>query len=312
MPKFLLLLLMIVSISVNADVHCTQCKKKISGQYLLSKNKKPYCSKRCFSSTLPKCSVCKNAITGRYKSANNKVFCSDKCFSSILPKCTLCTSALTKAFKVDDSHYCEKCIKFDRCFSCKHPIQKGVIYRDKRKYCLDCKESSVFSDDEAQKIYQQAIKEHKWLLGANGVKIPPLKFVDLNVMKEFNHHHDENGMSLRGFYQETKVERETLDSRNRVIDRSVKKTGEMIYILNGLSKEEVMVTAIHELTHDWLSDYYKGIKVAPLWIEEGFCQYVAYNYCIDKKYTKLAEKIKNAPDQVYGKGAKFYLEKFGP
>lgn len=313
MFKFLILIFFLsLHTLVNAEVSCTHCKRDISGQYLLSKDKKAYCSKKCFSSTLPKCSQCKKAIVGRFKTLKNQAFCSDRCFNKVLPKCTLCTSPVTKAFKVDASLYCPKCISLERCFKCTHPFVKGVVYKDGRKFCLPCKETAVFSDKEAALIYKKAIGEHKKLLGVAGVKIPPLKFVDWKTIKEFHHNHGEGGgMSLRGFYQETKLEKETLDSNNRVVARSVKKTGETIFILNGLGKDEILVTAIHELTHDWLSDYYEGIKIAPLWLEEGFCQYVAYNYCKDNNLVKLAEKIKAAPDQVYGKGAKFYIKTFG-
>ncbi|MCM8540536.1 MAG: LIM domain-containing protein [Lentisphaeraceae bacterium] len=314
MLKFIsFLLIFTFTISAFADTHCTSCKKSISGQYLLSSDKKPFCSKRCFSTTLPKCSQCKKMIVGSYKTMKGNVYCSDKCFSVVLPKCNLCTSPLVKAFKVEGSHYCQKCITLDRCFSCNHPFHKGVVYKDDRKFCLTCKESAIFSEAKAEVLYKIAILAHRDLLGTPAVKVPPMKFVDSKTLRQFNEHkHDDgDGMSLRGFYQETKLERETLDGNNRVVSRSVKKTGETIYILNGLSREEIIVTAIHELTHDWLSDYYEGIKIAPLWIEEGFCQYIAYNYCLKKKYLKLAEKIKSAPDQVYGKGAKFFIREFG-
>ncbi|MCM8527362.1 MAG: protein DA1 [Lentisphaeraceae bacterium] len=313
MLRFLLVILIFSFTGVvTADTKCTSCRKTISGQYLLSGDKKPFCSKKCFASTLPKCSQCKKSIVGPYKSLNKKVYCSDKCFSVVLPKCNLCNSSVKKAFKVDDSHYCQKCISFDRCFGCRHPFNKGVVYKDERKYCLKCKDKSVFSEAKAEVLYKIAILAHREMLGTPGVKIPPMKFVDAKTLKQFHaHKHDDDGMSLRGFYQETKLEKETLDSNNRVVSRTVEKTGETIYILNGLSREEIIVTAIHELTHDWLSDYYEGIKVAPLWIEEGFCQYIAYNYCLKKNYKSLAERIKTAPDDVYGKGAKFYIEKFG-
>ena len=312
MLRFAIFIIFINSfLAVHADVKCTSCKRAISGQYLLSKDKKPFCSKKCFASTLPKCSQCNHVIVGRFKTLNGKAFCSDKCFSKILPKCTLCTKPVTKAFKVDESKYCPSCIELDRCFLCTHPFHKGVVYKDGRKFCLKCKNIAVFSNKEALALYRKAAVEHKALLGVAGVKIPPLEFVSLKKIKEFNHNHDDGGMSLRGFYQEVKLQKETLDQNDKVISRSVTKTGETIYILNGLSKEDIMVTAIHELTHDWLSDYYQGIKVAPLWLEEGFCQYVSYVYCKNKKLEKLALKIKSAPDQVYGKGAKFYIEKFG-
>ena len=311
MKTIILLTSFLFASTLGAGVHCTFCKKEISGQYLMSAAKKPYCSKRCFSSTLPKCSVCKNNITGRYRKAGDKAFCSAKCYSTVLPKCNLCVRPVAKSFRVDSSHYCEDCIKRDRCFSCNHPFVNGFVVPDKRKYCKPCSKTIIFDQATADKIYKKAAAIHAKILGVKGVKIPPLKFVDLKTMTGTNDHANHGGMSLRGYYREIKLETETVDQNDRVVSRTEKKTGEFIYLLNGLEEESIMVTAIHELTHDWLSDYYPGIKVADLWIEEGFCQYVAYTYCLENKLQKSALKIQNGDDQVYGKGFKFYLAKFG-
>jgi len=297
--------------SLAADIHCSHCKKKISGQYLMSSSKKPYCSKTCFSSTLPRCSVCKRNITGNYKRAGNKAFCSAKCYSTILPKCSLCVSPITKSFKIDGSHYCTNCIKRDRCFACNHPFVKGFTIPDKRKYCKACSTKIIFNVASAERIYKKAAVIHEKLMGVKGVAIPPLKFVDMKTMTGTSDHAHHGGMSLRGYYREIKLETETVDQNDRVVGRSVKKTGEFIYLLNGLEEDSILVTAIHELTHDWLSDYYPGIKVADLWIEEGFCQYVSYVYCSQLKLAKYKSKIEGATDEVYGKGFKFYFKKFG-
>ena len=218
---------------------------------------------------------------------------------------------MTKSFKIDGSHYCPNCIKLDRCFSCNHPFAKGFTIPDKRKYCQPCTKNIIFDQASAEKIYAKAALFHKALLGVKGVKLPPLKFVDMKTMTGTNDHANHGGMSLRGYYREIKLEKETVDQNDRVVSRSVEKTGEFIYLLNGLQEKDILVTAVHELTHDWLSDYYPGIKVAELWIEEGFCQYVAYTFCTKQKLVKQAEKIAKAPDEVYGKGVKFYLKKFG-
>lgn len=308
---YYIIIFSLILTNLQADIFCTHCKNKIQGRYLLSSTKKPYCSKECFSSLLPKCSVCKRAVQGKYRNANNKVFCSDRCFSTILPKCNLCVQPVTKAFKIDDKPFCVNCMKFDKCFSCRQPAKKHANYKDGRKYCLECKDDVVFDEANARKIYEKAVKLHAQFMGKAGLKIPPMKFVDMKTLNAQTHHKGEGGMSLRGYYQETKKETQVTDSNNRIVSRTEEKTAEMIYLLNGLTDEEILVTAIHELTHDWLSDFYPGMKVAPLWVEEGFCQYVAYNFCLDNKYDKLALKIKNAPDQVYGKGAKFFIEKFG-
>lgn len=309
--KILFLICCFWALSLPADINCSYCKKKISGQYLLNKDKKPFCSKACFSTTLPKCSVCKHNISGRYRSSGDKVYCSEKCYTSILPKCTLCVSPLTKSFKVDESHYCANCIKRDRCFSCSHPFAKGFTIPDKRTYCEPCSKKIIFDQASAEKIYKKAVESHKDLLGVEGTEVPPLKFVDMKTMTGTNDHANHGDMSLRGYYREIKLEKETVDQNDKVVSRSVQKTGEFIYILNGLEEKDISITAVHELTHDWLSDYYPGIKVADLWIEEGFCQYVAYTYCTGQKLTKEAQKILNAPDEVYGKGVKFYINKFG-
>ena len=122
--------------------------------------------------------------------------------------------------------------------------------------------------------------------------------------------HGNDGMSLRGYYQQ--VHRESVIMQgDKEVSREIKKVKENIYLLNGVKKEDLLVTAFHELTHDWLTDHYPGIKVAPLWIEEGACQYAAYIYAKKNKYDNNVKKIVRANDEVYGKGFKFYLKSFG-
>ena len=121
---------------------------------------------------------------------------------------------------------------------------------------------------------------------------------------------DHGAMSLRGYYnQQFKESVITLDGK--VIKKDTKRVSESIYLLNGVCREDLLVTAVHELTHDWLTDYYPGIKVAPLWVEEGACQYISWIYAKQMKFDRQVAKIAAATDDVYGKGFKFFHKKFG-
>ncbi|NQZ58784.1 MAG: hypothetical protein HRT88_15130 [Lentisphaeraceae bacterium] len=259
---------------------------------------------------MPKCSVCKSTLTGKYKIANDKKFCSDKCLSTILPKCALCKAPCRQGRTLENKTYCVRCAVRPRCFSCSHPVGNGQKHADGRAFCETCVPNLLFDVSVAKQLYSQAIKEHEKLSGKRAQSTPPLNMVNLLEMKKKHPVKEADGMSLRGYYNV--LERRIDQFRNgRKVGSKIKKVGESIYIVDGLQKEDFLVTAVHELTHDWLSDYYPGIKVAPLWVEEGCCQYLAYTFCLNKNYKNLARQIKNSKDKVYGEGFRFYLKKFG-
>jgi hypothetical protein len=307
---FLFFIFFFPAYSSMADVYCKSCSIKITGQYLLDSHKRAFCSKKCFSSVLPDCSVCKKKISGKYQKAGNKLICSERCLLAILPKCSLCKVPSKKRFKIDALGYCENCNNRPHCFSCNHPFAEGVKIPDGRAFCSQCKKVAIFDLKTAKEVYRSVHKDHEKISGVKALKIPPVLLVGLNEMKK--HHPAKNavGLSLRGYYEEVKKESTVMQGK-KVVSRNIKKIKENIYLVDGVNKEDMMVTAVHELTHDWLSDYCPGIKVAPLWIEEGACQYLAYIYCKAKGFQKNAARIAGASDQVYGKGFKFYLKTFG-
>lgn len=313
MPKFFIILVYFFILGNTlraAEVFCTHCQKKIVGNYLLDANKKPYCSKTCYSVILPKCDICKKVIEGPYRSLNNKAYCSDKCFAITLPKCKLCQLPGTQFLKIAEENFCLECMKQDKCSSCKMPQKTLKDHKDGRKFCGHCLENLIFDELKATIHYLKAVQIHTKILGKGGIKIPPMKFVNQQILLKSAGIHPDHQAELRGYFQETKVEKELIDNKGRVINKKEEKISETIYILNGLTENEILVTSLHELTHDWVADYYPGLRVAPLWLEEGFCQFITYRYCVENKLTKQLNEIKNSPDEVYGKGVNFFLEKF--
>jgi hypothetical protein len=309
--KFLLFIVCLMyPMSQAFAVNCSLCKKKISGEYLLDAKKQAYCSKKCFSSLLPNCSVCKKKITGKYNKIGSQLACSQACINKLLPKCTLCKKASTKLFRISDQGFCETCNKRVKCFSCSMPFAKGVRHHDGRSFCTTCRKVAVFDQKIAERLYIKAQKEQIAIAGVKGRKIPPISLVGLTVMKKNHPMKNADAMTLRGYYQEVKKVSTTTQA-GKVISKEEIKVKENIFLIDGVKQQDFLVTAVHELTHDWLSDYYPGIKVAPLWIEEGACQYMAYIFCLKKGYKDHALKISKAPDNVYGKGFRYYHKKFG-
>ena len=139
---------------------------------------------------------------------------------------------------------------------------------------------------------------------------PPLKLLTLTEMKLQHPVKNAPNMTLRGYYHLLEKKIDIFEDK-KLIDTKLRKLDENICIIDGLKNSDFLATAIHELTHDWLGDYYPGIKVAPLWIEEGCCQYLTYIYCKQQKFDILAKKIAQSPDKIYGDGFRFYLKNFG-
>jgi len=254
--------------------------------------------------------VCKKHITGKYKEALGKLFCSDQCFITILPKCSICQLGSVKILKQENKNYCPTCIKRPKCFACGHPFGQGVQKNDGRFFCNTCRPLTIFDNSKAQKLYVNAQKSLLGLIGKKANTVPPLKFVNLVEMKKQHPVSNAAGMSLRGFYSLVNKKTDIMEG-NKLLETKVEKVSETIFVVDGLKKEDFMITAVHELTHDWLEEFYPGIKVAPLWVEEGCCQYLAYMYCMKNNYKKQALRIQKSPDKIYGDGFRFYLKKFG-
>jgi len=76
-----------------------------------------------------------------------------------------------------------------------------------------------------------------------------------------------------------------------------------IAIVSGLSEVSFRRVLIHELGHAWIS--LNEIQGLPLWVEEGFCELLSYQYlksCNRAETILAAEQIMQQADQLYGDG----------
>lgn len=173
---FLLVLTVLGTAVVYADINCDLCQKSIDGKYYEFKNSnihlkvcmncnrtKPHCSacnipahasqlklakgeKLCHHCVAQAkyCTLCDKRITGQYYKAEKQdsLYCAN-CYSSH-PRCSAC-GLPSKPKDLDPiSKVCRSCIpKLDRCNSCSKVIT-GTFYEFQSgdgKYCSDCKQN---------------------------------------------------------------------------------------------------------------------------------------------------------------------------
>jgi hypothetical protein len=305
--KLIIFLLFFLTLGVQSAERCSVCSSSISGKYLKDSKGKAYCQQSCFDKKRPKCVKCSNFIKKTYKLLGKKVYCSNRCLNIDLPKCFRCKLPFSGGAKLHGEVFCKKCITVPKCFSCNFPAVIPLKKKDGRVFCEACHVIGTFKELRAKVLFRRAVIAHFDLTGKALASVPPLV---LASYKDFSKKNANTAGVLRGYYHH--VENiETTKRSNGTKHSRVVSMKELISIVDGLSEEDFLVTAIHELTHDWLGENYPGIKVAPLWLEEGVCQYLAFEYALKMKYKKSGRKIMDSPDKIYGKGFKFFSQKFG-
>ena len=285
-------------------LRCSICRRVIKGEYLKA-NGQVFCSKACFEKTLPKCPVCGRSIKGKHPVAGGVHYCSDRCYESTLPQCEICGRHIRRGVEINGHTYCEQHAKLPRCSHCGLPSPNAFQLEDGRHMCRTCIDEVVFEHDVAERLYRQAQKEVLTATRLRSPTLPELKLAWMTEIRERLSYDTDNSMVQRGLYRRTVTTTQKTNLFGRVLDEK-KDVDETVYLLYGMPPEEVMITAAHELTHDLIAEEFPEVREdAPLWVEEGICQYVAALVCRQKGYKTILQDIETCPDSVYGDGYRY-------
>jgi hypothetical protein len=298
-------------VATAAGNRCDRCGKQLPTTYVRAGDH-VYCSRQCFHHTLPTCSTCKKRLVSEYLLMEGKRFCSQRCMQTVLPKCELCNRALQETVTINNRVFCRQHANGPRCFSCMLPFADGYKLDDGREMCDSCHKSGVFDETPATKLYEQAYRGLREVTGRQLKTLPAMKLVDAPTLGEFTGFlsEDSQGMIARGFYRNRVETTFVEDLLGNVVnrDRAVTKT---VYLLYGLERQEFLTTAVHELTHDLLTEHFRKFGEIPLWAEEGICQYVAAMYARKVGFKDELAKIEAGSDPVYGWGYQYMKRAFG-
>jgi len=261
-----------------------------------------------FSADHKICSQCKKQLRPgqRYIISKGQAFCSRKCYSQTLPECTICgrRSFTGGIYAMDHSFFaCTECMKLPRCFSCQFPTPEGARLSADRVICVRCARTAVASPAQAQNIFDDVRNTMRFSLGI--VTKHPIQFAltDPVTLHRLSGARSDQLVEQGLFRYNVDVERVTTrDYLGRKTGENVYKKNEeiRIFVLDYLPKNRMEHVIAHELAHDWMTAFYPGIKED--WIKEGFAEYIAWRYNRFKKRHELNRRVENNPDPVYGEG----------
>ncbi len=87
----------------------------------------------------PVCSVCRQAIQGRYlQDQSGKIFCSERCIDTLLPVCSQCGKPCRQLLRQGEANFCSRecaVLAAPRCNNCGQPCAREVFRRNDRSYC---------------------------------------------------------------------------------------------------------------------------------------------------------------------------------
>ena len=254
------------------------------------------------------CSQCGSQIRPgqQYMVSNGKVFCSRPCYIQTLPECTICgkRSFTGGIYALDHSFFaCTDCMKFPRCFSCMIPTPSGTPLSGGRVICPSCGRTAVSSPAQAQSIFNEVRNTMRFSLGI--VTKHPILFAltDPLTLHQLSGARSAQLVEQGLYHYNVDVERVTTrDYLGRKVGENLYKKNETvrIYVLDHLPRNRMEHVMAHELTHDWMTAFYPGIRED--WIKEGVAEYIAWRYNQYKKRNKLNSRVENNPDPVYGGG----------
>ena len=254
------------------------------------------------------CSQCSSQIRPgqRYMISNGKVFCSRECYIQTLPECTICgkRSFTGGIYAMDHSFFaCTDCMKLPRCFSCQFPTRSGSRLSAGRVICADCGMTAVSNPAQAEALFQEVRDTMRFSLGIVTKHPIRLTLTDPVTLHKLSGAGSGQLVEQGLFRYNVDVERvSTRDFLGRKTGEKLYKKNEAIniYVLDYLPKTRMEHVMAHELAHDWMTEFYPGIRED--WIKEGFAEYIAWRYNRYKKRNKLNHRVENNPDPVYGEG----------
>jgi hypothetical protein len=305
-----LALLATLTIALAADIRCATCGKIIRGRYLWASGK-AYCSQACHDAALPACATCNKPIRGQYLRHQERNYCSQACLNAALPKCTLCDRPLQTFVEIKGHVYCPEHANGPRCDACGLPMDRGRELPDKRTVCTACFRRIILDEHKARDIYQRARGEVERLTGLKLGELPPLGLVGRDAMPGNSQGIAMENIQERGYYRRS-VNTDTYTDANGNVLRTEQQVEENIYILYGLTPEEFLCTAGHELTHALQARFLPHIHDnGPLWLKEGVCQYLAAAIARRHGYADELACIERSPHPDYGRGYRFLQQRFG-
>lgn len=334
----LFLLLFLVLAQVVFSIDCEVCKNKVKpGSSFFRVKSKIYCSKKCLRTTLPKCSVCqKNSekiyrkegkvyckiciVTAAPKCSvckvstfgksflkkDNIVYCTEKCYLTTITECLICKKKEVGMSKIDDNHYCSKCIKLPQCNSCSM-ISNENRQLDGRHICTSCLTDGINNQSVANKIYNEVKELLKTKFDIQTTEGLPMKLVDMDEMKIIK---KDNNSQERGLYHVSRiVKHKTFKKGDEIIKtEEVKmKAKRNIYILTYLPKKNFIKVVAHELMHDWVAVNYPKLKEEM--ICEGLSEYLSSLVNIHYGNAKLNIRMQNNKNPIYGAGYRLIKSK---
>ncbi|HUT81315.1 MAG TPA: hypothetical protein VMZ29_08945 [Candidatus Bathyarchaeia archaeon] len=295
---------------------CDRCGKPVVKYTLI--RRKVLC-KHCLTNAL-RCSVCNNPILGTYWIFDKENVC-DYCYK-IYERCNMCGIPSQFLFTVHDKKICYSCQeKAKRCSACGLPIvgryfsyktQEGIFCEncehlaphcdacgrpvglqyleisDGRKICNECQRSAITTEEQLAELIATAI---------SGLADLGLKLVhDINYRliskKLLDRRINESGAAV------------TAGRNLGLFQRKDDKI--TIYLQSHLPIQMALGTLCHELAHVWQSENSIN-KNQPVYIREGFCEWVSYKILQKCGYHGQAELILSR-DDLYGLGFKKFLE----
>ncbi len=310
-PIWCLALLAMLAVAGAADIRCATCGRTIRGRYIAVEGK-AYCSQACHQATLPKCATCNRPISGRYLRQEDRNYCSQTCLDATLPKCSICGKPLRKFAEIKGRVYCHEHAEGPRCDACGLPMTRGRELPDKRLVCPACSGRIVLDERQARLIYQRAGREVEKLAGLDLGPLPPLELVGREAMPGNWQKLAMVDIQERGFYRREVITDTYKDTASGKVLRTEQQIKETIHILYGLTPEELLCTAGHELTHALQARFLPRVHdCGPLWLKEGICQYLAAAIARRHGHADELAAIERSPHPAYGRGYRFLKRRFG-
>jgi hypothetical protein len=281
LKNILLIFLFLSSINLNTNaqekIYCNYCGKIISGEFVVSQNKKYH----------------------------------ESCYENyIIPKCAICNTPLRGTYNVDlygNKFHKEHYNEFPKCESCGRLICPaltggGKKYDDGREICNICSRSAIFEQYQFKEILSIVSSR----LAALGIYLDMKKVSVLGVDKKFLIKKfsivGESGLGYCDSQTKTQYENDKLVGKSN---------SHLIYVLNGIPKIAVESTIAHELMHVWMIENTNGNQ--PDNIREGSCNYVSFLYLnsiSDPAKNDQIKIIERDSSPVYGNGFQYIRGKF--
>lgn len=301
MKQKLLLILFLLPV-VLAALECSQCGKRIYGNYIKT-SKSVFCSKRCYRRTLPRCAGCRGVCEKSVLTFMGKNFCSKQCMGDVF-QCAVCRQGLSSSVTMTSPSgekmiICRRCSRLPSCYYCVFPTS-AVPRADGRSICPACRQKAVVNKHEVYRIFQTVRRELAAKFGYDAKHKIQLYIVDAVKLRQLSKSlyspANSRRMALMTYYKEVTERKRFSGKKERFISAETCR----IYVLDSIPRAMLYDTLAHELTHDHLRHNVGNVK--DLASEEGFCELAAALYN-ELKGNRHLNKIKEAnTDPVYGGG----------